>query len=526
MLKRSHATAAAPKSATPSLPDRSSKRPRTASDKQSIALDSSEDASNTIDLTSDATGRVVSLFSLDRLVGTALTDTRLLTAELFAVFDDDDDSAEEGGGSGGGPGNKDFSEEEENISSKLATLEEYAVRPLSGLDQANWTSLDRAWKAYLQLEIARNPKYWKGLDSTGGLVRTHEWRSRSFDEALLRSIDVPRPAADAAAAGTLDSFAPRFADLASEKEMADTDRPLVYILIKNDEEAYLGYSKSGVTRLVDGHEVAEPSERMAAARADVPFDEWRKKVVATIKFHAPFVLLFGEHMLITLTNATVKGLNTLAFDFAGGSGLSIKKVKAVMIEVFDILAPFDPKLGKRVPNGTRLNKEFLAQHTDKLFAIVPLKIESIYHLLMGYWLPWIARTIFAKEGVDASIFPRGRWPMWLIADREERDAAFSDRAKRRAALRSDGWYDLPDANHTKNRLVATAAAAAGPVESDNLTGNCVSTNDGSDAGTSSRSEQTKTKTKNKTGGKDRRGKPGKRAQSVHAGASANAQWWA
>lgn len=38
-------------------------------------------------------------------------------------------------------------------------------------------------------------------------------------------------AADAAAAGTLDSFAPRFADLASEKEMADTDRPLVYILI-------------------------------------------------------------------------------------------------------------------------------------------------------------------------------------------------------------------------------------------------------------------------------------------------------
>lgn len=281
---------------------------------------------------------------------------------------------------------------------------------------------------------------------------------------------------------------------------------------------------------------------------DVPFDEWRKKVVATIKFHAPFVLLFGEHMLITLTNATVKGLNTLASDFAGGSGLSIKKVKAVMIEVFDILAPFDPKLGKRVPvspprslssmgtfssdvssscqNGTRLNKEFLAQHTDKLFAIVPLKIESIYHLLMGYWLPWIARTIFAKEGVDASIFPRGRWPMWLIADREERDAAFSDRAKRRAALRSDGWYDLPDANHTKNRLKATAAAAAGPVESDNLTGNCVSTNDGSDAGTSSRSEQTKTKTKNKTGGKDRRGKPGKRAQSVHAGASANAQWWA
>lgn len=87
------------------------------------------------------TGRVVSLFSLDRLVGTALTDTRLLTAELFAVFDDDDDSAEEGGGSGGGPGNKDFSEEEENISSKLATLEEYAVRPLSGLDQANWVSL-------------------------------------------------------------------------------------------------------------------------------------------------------------------------------------------------------------------------------------------------------------------------------------------------------------------------------------------------------------------------------------------------
>ncbi|GAA5989341.1 hypothetical protein JCM10908_001268 [Rhodotorula pacifica] len=365
--------------------------------------------------------------------------------------------------------------EEEKNDEKLAVLSKHVLPTLSKLSLAQWTGLQTLWSTFEELELMRNGDRWQG--SSKGLQKSWDWRSRSWDDLLLKKIvlniggqeftvviacallayicltsknirAVLVKAQVARAKGKLADFFAEWTDLASDEPLKGNLKNLVYLLYASElMEGYLGYTKQGGKRL-DQHGVAAASDRLADARERVDFAQWDKKVVYSLTFKAAFLLLFAEHICITLADATRRGFNTLAFDAAVlGNDIPLDVLKYTVLSFLDIVCPRDSKTGKRVSNGTRLNQRLVYERHESISSgnsRCKLTKISMLSIMQGSWLPWVVRKIMKDEGVLGDIFPNGRWPTPLIPTKQERDAARASLRTRKADIEEslDGWYDV------------------------------------------------------------------------------------
>lgn len=242
----------------------------------------------------------------------------------------------------------------------------------------------------------------------------------------------------------------------TDEELAVSDKNLVYLLFATGlKNGYFGYSKKGGRRLNE-HELEAASEKLAEAREKIDFSAWGKKTVYSLAFKAPFVLLLAEHVCITLTDATRRGYNTLAFD----SGvleheIPLDVLKYLVVKVLDLVCPRDPQTGARVSNGTRLNERFIHDNHEAIragFGRCKLSKTSMLAVMNGGWLPWIVRKIMKEEGAVPDIYSTRRWPTPLIPGKKERDLAHSLNQGRKGDIEAkfEGWHDLTlrkSANH-------------------------------------------------------------------------------
>ncbi|TKA56682.1 hypothetical protein B0A53_01877 [Rhodotorula sp. CCFEE 5036] len=255
-------------------------------------------------------------------------------------------------------------------------------------------------------------------------------------------IKIYQSAAKADKKGKLMSWRADPKDFVCGVAMKDCNSSCVYMLV--GLLAYFGMTgRSGRERLEE-HIVYCVSIAMARARKDLAFKKWKKEAIyvppgdLALTFPA-FVLFFYEHLAITASDATGRGVKVKAFDAAGWEHIiTARELKGFVELVLNTLLPL--KEGIRVPTGFHLSHVFFIENHDKFFKVAPLMASTMEAIFMGRRWAFHTRNVFKDTAVDDSIWAKQKRLIRLLATRAERDVAYKalldvkDRSKN-----VDGW---------------------------------------------------------------------------------------